>query len=50
MKLDDVIREYKVKAEKSNNSINRREHYNAKKYEQIVKWLEELKAYRETDK
>ena len=50
MQIDDVIEEYKLKANKSRKSINRMEHYKAKKYEQIVKWLEELKIYRETDK
>ena len=50
MQIDEIIQEYKTKVEKSNNSINRMEYYKAKRYEQIIKWLEELKEYKKTEK
>lgn len=47
--IDSLIEKYKIKAENSRRSINRMDYYNKKEYEAIVKYLEELKGYKNKD-
>lgn len=48
-KLDNAIHIYELKAEELDKSIDGYKHLQAKEYRQLVKWLKELKEYREKD-